>query len=441
MSVNINRLLILTFIVFFLVEYAHSQSQVWSLQQCIDSAKVYNKSLKISENTIELSEQKRQESIAGLIPKISAVADYKYYIDQPYNLIPMTMFGGPEGQFKETQFGVPHNISATLQMQIPLFNAQIYGGIKATAIGLEMSELQYRKTEEQLLFDISNLYYTAQILSSQIIFIEKNIENTEILLKNTELLHNQLLAKQTDVTKVSLLYEQLQTQKLLVQNRLDLALANMNFMLGQNSSELIVTELFNVTEFRTELATGTSLDVELVNMQNKLIESELDALKLSRLPSLSAYGAWGKTGFGYDEEPNNFLNFYDVSYVGVQFSYPIFNGTVTQRKINQKKIELRNSNLRVELLTEQSDIQTKNAYNQLLTAQKTILNTQKQINLAQNIYDNTLLQQKEGTASLTDVLLADNALREAQQLNINALADYLKAELELRKLTNQIINE
>ena len=37
------------------------------------------------------------------------------------------------------------------------------------------------------------------------------------------------------------------------------------------------------------------------------------------------------------------------------------------------------------------------------------------------IYDQTVLQQKQGTASLTDVLLADNALREAQQNYLNAL--------------------
>jgi OMF family outer membrane factor len=48
------------------------------------------------------------------------------------------------------------------------------------------------------------------------------------------------------------------------------------------------------------------------------------------------------------------------------------------------------------------------------------------------------LQQKSGTASFTDVLLSDNALREAQQSNISAVIDYLKADLELKKLTGNI---
>jgi OMF family outer membrane factor len=41
-------------------------------------------------------------------------------------------------------------------------------------------------------------------------------------------------------------------------------------------------------------------------------------------------------------------------------------------------------------------------------------------------------------ASLTDILLADTALREAQQANISAIIEYLKADLELKKLTGNI---
>jgi OMF family outer membrane factor len=51
-----------------------------------------------------------------------------------------------------------------------------------------------------------------------------------------------------------------------------------------------------------------------------------------------------------------------------------------------------------------------------------------------------VLQQKQGTATLTDVLLADNALREAQQNYLSAVVDYLKADLEIKKLTGAIKN-
>ncbi len=141
---------------------------------------------------------------------------------------------------------------------------------------------------------------------------------------------------------------------------------------------------------------------------------------------------------GYDKQPNDFLKFYPVGFAGIQFSYPLFNGTVTQRKINQKKLEIKNSELQVQLVSEQNAMQIENAKRQRTVAQKSIETNSSQIKLAQAIYEQTVLQQKQGTASLTDVLLADTALREAQQNYLSAVVDYLKADLELKKLTNQI---
>lgn len=64
--------------------------------------------------------------------------------------------------------------------------------------------------------------------------------------------------------------------------------------------------------------------------------------------------------------------------------------------------------------------------------------TEKQIQQAQSIYEQTIMQQKEGVASLNDVLAADNALREVQQSYISAVVDYLKADLELKKVSGEL---
>ena len=48
-------------------------------------------------------------------------------------------------------------------------------------------------------------------------------------------------------------------------------------------------------------------------------------------------------------------------------------------------------------------------------ASSNLLNAKSQLALAETIYSKTLIQQKEGVASLTDVLLSDNTQKEAQQ--------------------------
>ncbi len=417
--------------------------EVWTLKQCIDTAQVHNKTLQINRNNVSISEQREKEAKANLIPKVTANADYKYFMELPTQLMPMNALNpqAPEGQFRDLQFGVPHNINANVQLAMPLYNPQVYGVIENTKIANELTQLQFQKSEEQVLYDITTLYYNAQILKHQLDFLESNLINTQKLLKNMELLKEQLLAKGTDVSKVKLQAEQLNTQRENVHNKyisiLNALKLNIGIPLERNITVVSEIEQQTLTENNVE----NILDLKIIQTQNKLLNSELSTLNKSRfLPSLNLIASYGTTGFGYDKTPNDFLKFYPIGFAGLQLTYPLFNGTVTQRKINQKKLEISNNELQAQLIGDKNKMEIENALRQRTIAQQTVINTENQITLAQSIYEQTILQQKQGTATLTDVLLADNALREAQQNYLSAVIDYLKADLELKKLTGTIKN-
>jgi outer membrane protein TolC len=429
------------FLLFFLIGFQVAQAQVWTMQQCIDTAQVRNKNLQMSRNNIAIGEQKEKEAKANLIPRVTVNADYKYFTNLPYQLMPLSTFNpaAQEGTYKETQFGVPHNINANLQLSMPLYNPQVYGAIQTTKIASELTELQYQKTEEQIYFEISNLYYNAQILHHQLAFIDSNLINATRLLKNMQLLNEQLLAKGTDVSKVKLQVSQLATQKENISSKYEQVLNAMKFAMGISNEQNLQIEANIQYQNTNEYIPSSTLDIRIIKTQNRLLSSELSTLNKSRiLPSLNLIGTYGTTGFGYNGLPNSFLDFYPIGFAGIQLSYPLFNGTVTQRKLNQKKIELQNNELQFSLITEQNTMQIENAKLQRTIAKKSVETTTEQIELAKTIYEQTVLQQKQGTASLTDVLLSDNALREAQQTYLTAVIDYLKADLELKKLTGNI---
>lgn len=440
MLVSIHKQRLILLLIAVLVIILPTQAQRWTLQQCIDTAQVKNKQLQISQNNASIGEQRHKEAVAGLIPKVSINGDYKYYFDLPYQLMPLSTFNltAPAGQFKEAQFGVPHNMNFNVQFSMPLFNSQILGAMKTTNIGNDLNKLQQQKTEEQVFFDISNLYYNVQILQQQQVFIDSNLVNTKKLLSNMELLKEQLMVKTTDVTKVQLQLAQLRTQKEIVSSKISQILNALKFSMGISINQEI--EIDPTIEFRdlSDFVNQTTVDIRLVETQNRFLKSELSTLKNSRLPSLSLYGTYGQTGFGYDEKPNDFLKFFPVSFVGVQLNYPIFNGTVTQRKINQKKLEITNSKLQLSLATEQNSMLIENAKRTKITAKLTVENTWSLIKLSQTVYEQTVLQHMQGTANLTDILLADNSFRESQQNYLSAIVEYLKAELELKKLTGNL---
>ncbi len=424
-----------------IVEFQSVNAQAWSQQQCVDTAQVHNRNLQMGRNNIAIGEQKEKEAKANLIPKVTVNADYKYFTNLPYQLMPLSTFNptAPEGQFKEAQFGVPHNINANIQLSMPLYNPQVYGAIQTTKIVSDLTEFQYQKTEEQIYFEISNLYYNAQILYHQMAFIDSNLINATRLFKNIQLLKEQLLAKGTDESKVKLQVSQLTTQRENIGSKYEQVLNALKFAMGVSIEQNIHIDPNIQYQTSTDYKSSSTLDIRIVKIQNRLLYSELSTLNKSRyLPSLNLIGMYGTTGFGYDKQPNDFLKFYPIGFAGFQFSYPLFNGTVTQRKINQKRVEIKNNELQFELNTEQNNMQVENAKLQRMVAKKSIETATEQIKLAQAIYEQSILQQKHGTASLTDILLADSALHEAQQTYLNAVIDYLKADLELKKLTGNI---
>lgn len=423
------------------IGFQSAQAQVWSLQQCIDTAQVYNKKLQVNRNDIAIGEQREKEAKANLNPKVTANADYKYFTNLPYQLLPLNALNpaAPEGEFRAAQFGVPHNINLNLQLSMPLYNPQLYGAIQTTKIASEWIELQYQKLEEQIFFDISNLYYNAQILHHQLAFIDSNLINAERLFKNMQLLNEQLLVKGTDVSKVKLQVAQLTSQKVGVKSKYEQVLNALKFTIGLSLENNLQIETNILYENSFEYSSLSTLDFRMAIIKNRWLGLELNTLNKSRyLPSLNLFANYGTMGFGYNGKPNGFLDFYSIGFAGIQLSYPLFSGTVTERKINQKTLELKNNELQMGLINEQNYLQVENAKLQRKTAKNTVETLTEQIQLAQIIYEQTIVQQKLGTATLTDILLADNSLREAQQTYLSAVIDYLKADLELKKFTGNI---
>jgi len=437
---KVKRISLIVFILSFTITTSWAQETL-SLSQVLEKAKLYNKTLKMSENEMAIASEKNKEVKSNLIPKIQASGDYKYFFDLPTQLMPAKAFNpmAPEWEFKPAQFGVPHNINASVQVMVPVYNPQLYGNIKTTKIAKELSALKYKKTKEQIFYDLSNLYYNAQIIKSQNKFIEGNIVNTEKLLKNLKLLHQYDMNKQSDVDKIDLQLQQLKTMRSKAKANFDQVLDAMKFYMGiALDTKIDVEETIDTSDNNYMYAKEGTLDFKMARTKSALIQSEISTLKRSRLPSLSLIGSYGTTGYGYDEKPHDFLDFYDISFVGAKLTVPIFNGTTTTHKIKQKQFELENSQMQQELVADKKAMEIKSATLQKAISKQNIENLKEQVALAQRIYDQTIVEQKQGTAGLADVIMADNTLRQAQQDYLQAEIDYLKADLELKKITGNI---
>lgn len=209
-----------------------------AIDQCIDTALIYNRNIKLSLQDVNISTEKNREIRGNLLPKLNGIADYRYYTNLPYQLMPAAAFGGPAGTYKEVQFGVPQSLNANLQLSVPLFNSTALNAVKSTRIATELSEIQKTKTDEDVVLEVSNAYYNAQILLTQITFLDSNIINTDKLVKTTTLLYQQQIAKGTDVDRLKLQVVQITTQRSTVFSQYQQVLNALKFLMGKPISDL-----------------------------------------------------------------------------------------------------------------------------------------------------------------------------------------------------------
>ncbi len=432
--VSIHKHIVLFLVMMVFLPTLHSQ-EVWTLDQCIDTAKVNNKQLSMSQQDIAIASEQHAASRAQLIPKLMVNADYKYFTNLPYQLLPLAVFGGPEGEFNATQFGVPHNISANINLSIPLYNPQVYGGIEAAKKGVELRELVHQKTTEQVFFEVSNLYYNAQIIAQNLRFLDSNIVNAQAVLKNTQALVDELLAKPSDVSKMELKLNQLQNQREQTESQYQQVINALKFIVGIDFDRTLeIKPQFELKAF-PDYEEKQTLDEQIAQTQLSLASTELKMAKRSRLPSVSLFGSYGTTGFGYDQEPNRFLDFYPIGFGGIKLTYPLFNGTVTQRVINQKSNAEQKAKTQVDFKKDESDLAFLNARLRLNAANANVSQTEKQVDFAKEIYEQTRNEYQQELASLTELILSDNELQQAQMEYLNAVIEYLKADLSLKKLS------
>ena len=425
-------------IVVLLLTHASTYAQVMSLQQCIDSAMVNERRIRMSETDVQIANERTGELRGALLPKLRGVVDYKYYTDLPYQLMPATIFGGPPGMYREIQFGTPQNVAANLALQIPLYDPASFSAVQVGKETEAMAQIQHERTREDVVMEVSAVYYNAQILQSRLAFLDSNVVNAAALVRTLELLHGQALARRTDVDRIALQRDQLSTQRTQVQGQFEQVLDGLKVLTGMPLDGSLSVDTTAPEKELTNTATGTTTQRRMADQALRLKNAELRTLKRARLPGISGQGMYGTTGFGPLESDDHF-NFYPIGYLGLQLQVPIFQGTILAHRIKSKKFELQRTELQRDALLDKENVERRSAQRQLTIAEQVITNNTAQLALAERIRRSTMAQHAQGLATVPDLILAEQSEHEAQINYLNALVDLRKAQLELQRLNGVLL--
>ena len=119
-------------------------------------------------------------------------------------------------------------------------------------------------------------------------------------------------------------------------------------------------------------------------------------------------------------------------------SIPIFDGFSKRNKIAQSRIAEKQLEINKQYLAKNIENQFKTASDNLNQNQKVLQAQAQNMKLAEDLYNVAKLSYTEGVSALSELINAENGLREAQSQYLTAMLRMNLAELETMKTSGQL---
>ncbi|MNU80259.1 Outer membrane protein TolC precursor [compost metagenome] len=423
------------------MSFVRAQSGQMSLQQCVQYGLTKNSGVLKSKLEIDRMNEKRNETRADYLPQVNGSVQIMDNLKLQTSILPGELVGQPGTQIP-VQFGTKYNTSAGIDAKQVIYDQSLIYGMKLTAQSSKVSEINARKTEEQLIYDIASAYYAAQVSFTQKELVESNLAQVDSLLKITQIQFDNDAAKQLDLDKLTVNLTNLQTELATSTSNYEKQLILLKYYMGMPLDAAIEVPTIDMSQqsatmINTETLNNT--DLELLQAQRNVYSVTLQQIRAGYLPSLSL------NFHSSVQNQQNTLRMFEKgarwfpnSYVGLNLSIPIFDGLSKNSRVKQTKIQMEQSELEEQYLAENLKMQRTNANNTLKTNQAALVSQQRNIELAQKVYTITQAQFVGGIATMTDIVNAETSLRDAQTNYLRALIQVKLGELDLIKATGNI---
>lgn len=413
-------------------------AQELDLETCLKMADTANLTIRNARLDMASNEKQIDSYMSARLPKLTFTGDYKYNAIIPGQVVPAAFFGGTPGTYSTVQFGVPINLSNTLQLTQILYNPQVNYGLRALEINSQIIETQHDLAVQEIKQQVAGTYFNLQALSKQHDFVVGNIASMDKLIKNMEAMEREGLIVGTEVDKLRInrlslvnTRETLKASKEQLENLLKILIGLDPKQPIALASDALVEKTILVDE-----STIVYPELELLEAQKQMNIEERKGTNMAYLPSLAFYAAYN---YNYNMKPaDDFRTGIESAFLGLQLNWTLFDGLEKHNKQKVNAINAEKISNQQELTKQQLEMVTNNAKKQIEIQTGSLAIAKEQLVLAERVYKQTEAQFNEGTVSSNDLITADNSLQQAQTNVVAAYVQLRQAELAYLKSIGNI---
>lgn len=410
-----------------------------SLPDCIQYAYDNNPQIRIAQLQITDADCQIRESKSIGYPQLSASIGYQYFIQRPG--IPASALGIPGAGDEKVAFNAYHSLTPGLAWNQLLFSNSYLVGLRAARYYKAYVEQQVAVTKRELRNAVTDAFLPALLISENLAILDKNIGNLEKMLSETKATNQAGFAEQLDVDRLELSLSTLRAERDNLVRQREVVVNALKFAMGMPVQQEIALS-GNVQQLLAEYA-GADPGAAEVNFSNRpeyvqlLKGRDLNAIQIELysktwMPTVAAFVQYqpGFQGaFGNDTK----WFFIPAAIAGVSINVPIWDGGTTRAKRERAAISVQTIDAQKQILENAITLEVENARKQYLNAAERVKSQQKNLDLAQRIYNTTQTKYQAGVGSSFELVSAEQQLYAAQQSLMQAQYDLLTARVAIKK--------
>jgi outer membrane protein len=396
----------------------------------------------------ELEQQKTnyrlKEAQSKLYPQVDAYSNFNYYFSIPKMVLPGEIFG--QTGMIAVQIGTKFDWSNGFRASQILYNQSYFTSIKLAKQLENMSDLNLQQRKEEIIYQISQVYYLCLATNKQIEQLNITMGNTDKLLEIAKIQKESGVILKVDYSRVAVNKSNLQTQIDNLNQLYQQQLGLLKYLIGIGlNSKVELTDSLSISPLETALSTPdfrNRTELQLLDKQMDVTTLSRDMNKQAYLPTLSGFGQYYYQGQRdqldfFKEEKDKFFN---VGFVGLSLNIPIFDGFEKHSKIRQGDIELEQLKNTKRNTSEYFTKEFSDALRQYDNSLNVVIRQDENIKVAEKSYTISLLGYQQEVISLSDLMMSESSLTEARLSYYNALLQLKNAGLEVKKAKGELLN-
>lgn len=433
--------LLLLFVLYPLLIYPQATTEnplaEATLPNCIRYGLEHQPAIRASMIDEEITETTIKSKLADWYPQLNLSANFQHYLKMPVSIFPD--FTDPNAPKREVQTGVHNYSTPQLVLTQTIFNRDV---LLASRTARDV-RLQARQTTAANKIDvvaaISKAFYDVLLTQQQIQVLEQSITRLDRSLKDAFYQYQSGVADKIDYKRATISLNNAKADRKAAQELLIARYAYLKQQMGYPVEQSLQVS-FDTAHMEGEIAFDTlqrvkyesRIEFQQLQTMQRLLEANVKYNKWSYIPSLSAFGYYNLV-YQNDEFGKLFDQSFPNSYIGLQFTWPLFQGGKRLWNIRQANLQLKRNEW--EMTGLKNSINTQ--FSQAMATYKSNLSdfyAQKEnLEMASDVYNTLQLQYKSGVKTYLEVIIAETDLHTTQLNYYNSLYQVLSSKIDVEK--------